>query len=293
MERRLGPAKDASEYSRKAQFLNYEGMRAMFESFVANRYGSTGVIQWMFNSAWPKLWWQLYDYYLMPNGALYGARKAGEPLHILYNYGTREIVVTNNTREEAAKLRAEIRILDIELREKYAKTVEITVGADQVYKLDDLPVPDGLSTTYFVDLRLFEGKNSLVDTNFYCLSTKAETLDEEAATWYVTPVRDYADFTALDELKPAKLRIKDKFSTEGSVTRASLEIENTSKNLAFFIELNIRRSETDEVVLPVFWDDNYITLLPGEKRRIGGAFYTDDLLGEKPVLRVKGWNIEG
>ncbi len=53
----------------------------------------------MYNSAWPKLWWQLYDYYLMPNGAFYGARKACEPLHLIYNYGTREVVAVNNTLE--------------------------------------------------------------------------------------------------------------------------------------------------------------------------------------------------
>jgi exo-1,4-beta-D-glucosaminidase len=264
----------------------------MFESFVANRHAATGVIQWMFNSAWPKLWWQLYDYYLRPNGALYGARKAGEPLHILYDYGTRDVVVSNGTREEAARLRAEIRVFDIGLKERYSKSVEFSAAPDQVQKLDTLPVPEGTSEVSFVDLRLFKDKNTLVDTNFYCLSAKEETLETGAATWYVTPVKDYADFTALEKLGPAKLRIKDKFSTAGPVTQVSLEIENNSKNLAFFVELDIERSETGEAVAPIFWDDNYITLLPGEKRKIGGALYTEDLFGEKPVLKVKGWNLQ-
>ena len=103
MDKRLGPAKDLEDYLRKAQFLNYEAMRAMFEAFVANKHKATGVIQWMYNSAWPKLWWQLYDYYLQPNGAFYGARKAGEPVHILYNYGNQEIAAVNSSATPVAQ----------------------------------------------------------------------------------------------------------------------------------------------------------------------------------------------
>ena len=85
----LGRPTYLTDYLRKAQYLNYEGMRAMFEAFEANRFEATGIIQWMYNASWPKLWWQLYDYYLMPTGAFYGARIANEPLHISYNYGAR------------------------------------------------------------------------------------------------------------------------------------------------------------------------------------------------------------
>ena len=121
MDRRLGPAKDLEDYLRKAQFLNYEAMRAMFEAFVANKYKSTGVIQWMYNSAWPKLWWQLYDYYLQPNGAFYGARKAGEPVHLIYNYGNQEIAAVNSSATPSPKLKATIRVLDFGLKEIVSK----------------------------------------------------------------------------------------------------------------------------------------------------------------------------
>ncbi len=126
---------------RKAQFLNYEAMRAMFEAFVANKHKATGVIQWMYNSAWPKLWWQLYDYYLQPNGAFYGARKAGEPVHILYNYGTQEIVAVNSTSTPSPKLKATIRVLDFGLKEVIAKTVDFGLLADEVKTIDVLRLP--------------------------------------------------------------------------------------------------------------------------------------------------------
>ena len=91
IDNRLGKPAGLEEYVTKAQFINYESMRAMYEAFTSNKYNATGIVQWMYNSAWPKFWWQLYDYYLMPNAAFYGAKKACEPLHIQYNPLTKEL----------------------------------------------------------------------------------------------------------------------------------------------------------------------------------------------------------
>jgi exo-1,4-beta-D-glucosaminidase len=292
MDNRLGPAKDVEDYATKAQFLNYEGMRAMFEAFIAHKPKATGIIQWMYNSAWPKLWWQFYDYYLNPTGAFYGARKACEPLHLIYNYGSREVVAANNTFEAAAKLRAVIRVYDFNLKEKYAKTVDLGLLADEVKKIDTLPDPQGLTTTYFLDLRLFKEKETLVDANFYCLSTKSETLDYTKNEWFVTPVKEYADFASLAGLRPVNLRVKDKFSQSGPLYKFAVEVENLSTDLAFQVELRVVRDGSGETVLPIFFDDNYISLLPGEKRKIAGFFSTEDLRGEQPVLKARGWNVK-
>jgi exo-1,4-beta-D-glucosaminidase len=290
--RRLGPAKSLEDYAAKAQFLNYEAMRAMFEAFVANKPKATGVIQWMFNAAWPKLWWQLYDYYLQPNGAFYGARKAGEPVHILYNYGTQEILAANNTSAPSPKLKATIRILDFDLQEVIAKTADFGLFADEVKTIDVLRPPGGLTTTYFLDLRIFRENGSLVDANFYCLSTKPDTLDEEKANWYVTPIKDFADFTALNTLKPVILETKSHFFKDGSTTKVLVTIENPSPNLAFMVEVRVVRGATGETVLPIYLDDNFITLLPKEKREISGLFATDDLSGHRPLIKVRGWNVK-
>lgn len=291
MDKRLGPAKDLEDYLRKAQFLNYEAMRAMFEAFVANKYKSTGVIQWMYNSAWPKLWWQLYDYFLQPNGAFYGARKAGEPVHILYNYGSREIVAANSSAEASPKLKAVIRVLDFGLKDIISKTVEFGLAADEVKAIDALRLPADLPPTYFLDLRLFKEKGQLVDANFYCLSAKPETLDEANETWYVTPIKDFADLTALNNLKPVALKVGQKASKEGPRTRITVELTNPTADLALMVEIRVVRDATGEVVLPIYLDDNYVTLLPGESRKISGVFSTEDLGGENPVVKIRGWNV--
>jgi exo-1,4-beta-D-glucosaminidase len=104
MNKRLAEPKNLDEFLRKARYLDYEAIRAPFEAFITNRYLSTGHIQWMYNSAWPKLWWQLYDYYLLPTAGFYGAKRACSPLHLIYNYATKEIIASNLTSREAGKL---------------------------------------------------------------------------------------------------------------------------------------------------------------------------------------------
>ena len=155
-------------------------------------------------------------------------------------------------------------------------------------------IPDiaGLTTTYYLDLRLFKEKDTLVDANFYVLSTKPETLDYAKNEWYVTPVKDYADLTALAGLPPVALRVKDKFSESGRLFKFTVELENPTPNLAFMVELRVVRDVSGEVVLPIFLDDNYISLLPGEKRKIAGFVTVEDLGGEQPVLKVRGWNVK-
>ncbi|HDT13074.1 MAG TPA: glycoside hydrolase family 2, partial [Candidatus Aminicenantes bacterium] len=291
MDKRLGPPGDLEDYLRKAQFLNYEAMRAMFEAFTANKHRATGVIQWMFNAAWPKLWWQLYDYFLQPNGAFYGARKAGEPVHILYNYGNREITAVNNSAEPAPKLKAAIRVLDFGLKEIISKTVDFGLLADEVKPIDVLQLPgSGPTPVLFLDLRVFGDKNRLVDANFYCLSAKPETLDEANATWFVTPIKDFADLTALNDLKQITLRLKSRTSKEGAMTRVTVDLENPTDDLALMVEVRVMRDYSEEAVLPIYLDDNYITLLPKESRRISGYFVTEDLRGEEPLVKVRGWN---
>ncbi|MGH2566182.1 MAG: hypothetical protein ACRDE5_16810, partial [Ginsengibacter sp.] len=173
MDERLGAPASLQDYERKAQFLNYEGMRAMFEAFEANRFEATGIIQWMYNASWPKLWWQLYDYYLMPTGAFYGARKANEPLHVSYNYGDNTVDVMNNTGKAINELTAEINLLDFNSKSVFKKTIAVSDLESKVTKeVFSLPSDPGLTKTYFLDLKLFNQQHQNVSNNFYVLSTE-------------------------------------------------------------------------------------------------------------------------
>jgi exo-1,4-beta-D-glucosaminidase len=108
----------------------------------------------------------------------------------------------------------------------------------------------------------------------------------------VTPVKNFADLTALQGLPAVHVQEKHSFKKDGLGRVITVELENPTPNLAFQVELNVYKSGTDEVVLPIFWDDNYVTLLPGEKRKVQGFFALDDLGGAEPELRLRGWNLK-
>lgn len=293
--KRYGEAKDVSDFAFKAQVLNYELMRPMFEAFQANKSIATGVIQWMLNSALPNMYWQLYDSYLMPNGAFYGTKKACEPLHILYNYGQHSIVVVNDHLHTVSNYRALIRIFDINSSELLSETVEINVSAESASEIYKLPDSLNLSKSYFLDLRLINEAGHELGNNFYWLSTRKDELDYEAEfeDWpFYTPSKAYADHTLLNTMPEAKLKIDHRFENFDASQKVVISIENTGSHIAFFLELNIAGENSGGSVLPVIWDDNYISLLPGETRIIEASFATKDISGDKPVLSISGWNFK-
>ncbi|MGH2642610.1 MAG: hypothetical protein ACRDE2_01565, partial [Chitinophagaceae bacterium] len=292
MDERLGKPLSFNDYERKAQYLNYEGMRAMFEAFESNRFKSTGIIQWMYNSAWPKLWWQLFDYYLMPTGAFYGARKANELIHISYNYGNDAVDVMNNTLKNEKDLSAEISVYNFNLKQRLHKNILINILPGQkTEQIFPLPENLSLSTTWFLDLKLYDEQHHLVSNNFYALSTEKDKLDETKSMWFVTPESQYADLKMLQQLPDVRLDIQKSFQQKGDTTFAIVKIKNPTSHLAFMIHLDLRKKDNGESVLPVSWDENYITLLPGEQRTVRGYCHTENLGGQQPEVTVDGWNI--
>ncbi|MDZ7721809.1 MAG: hypothetical protein U5R06_03025 [candidate division KSB1 bacterium] len=190
---------------------NYEAMRAMFEAFHVNRSNATGIIQWMLNSAMPGMLWQLYDWYLMPNGAFYGAKNGCRPLNLVYHYKDHSIYLINDYLQAVEDLSAEIRMLAMDGRELFAKTIEIRIGANQSYRLYSLPVVQCCENIYFLDLRLKTPADKTPLINFYWLSTKQDVLDYESGEWFLTAHSSFADFTAINRMEKADIVTKHTF----------------------------------------------------------------------------------
>lgn len=290
--KRYGEANGVAEFAFKAQAANYEAMRAMFEAFGANKPKTTGVIQWMLNSAWPEMYWQLYDYFLMPNGAFYGAKIGCQPLNILYHYGQNAIYTVNDTLTEQSALTAEITLLDLQGKIRYQNKIATSMSANAAQKILDLPIINDLSPVYFLDLKLGDSKGNLKGTNFYWLSKRLDQLDEKNGTWFYTPQSEYADFTALNDLPKVALQVEHHFDMVGHEQTVTVTLKNPGLHVAFFIQLEVVGEQSGRSILPIFWEDNYISLLPGESKTIHGSFSTKDKGGEKPIFRLSGWNLE-
>jgi exo-1,4-beta-D-glucosaminidase len=141
-------------------------------------------------------------------------------------------------------------------------------------------------------LRLEDAVGKLVGSNFYWLSTKPETLDWAKTNWWMTPTESYADFTALSQLPKVKLKVSDRTQRIGEDAITQVTLENPTKNLAFFVRLKVDKGAKGDEILPVVWEDNYISLLPGEKREVTATYRASELGASKAVVEVSGWNVE-
>jgi exo-1,4-beta-D-glucosaminidase len=287
---RYGAAKDVWDYAIKSQLMTYEGERAMFEAYAANRYKSTGVIQWMMNNAWPSLIWHLYDYYLMPAGGYFGTKKACEPIHVQYSYDDKSVVAVNTTSQPQRNLKLAAQVYDINLVEKFSQETEVDLAADSNFRAFSVPQIKDLSATYFLKLTLQGPAGKIVSSNFYWLSTADDVLDTNKTKWYYTPVSSYADMTQLEKLPPVKLVVSGRAMRRGGEQIAHVTLSNPSNSLAFFVHLQIKQGSSDRDVLPIIWDDNYISLLPGERRDVTATYKLTDLGKGPAVLKVEGWN---
>ena len=292
LNNRYGKSDSVEDFARKSQMQTYEGVRAMYEAYSRNKYQSTGVIQWMLNNAWPSMIWHLYDYYLRPAGGYFGAKRAMEALHPLYGYDDHSIWVVSSQYEDAKGLKLTTKIYNLDANEKFSQENPVDAPADSTAKIFTLPDVSGLSGTYFVVLRLEDSAGKLVGSNFYWLSTKPETIDWPKSTWFTTPTESYADYTALSQLPKVKLKVSDRSEHRLDQEITHVTLENPSKNLAFFVRLKVNKGAKGEEILPVIWQDNYISLLPGEKREVTATYRASELGAAKPVVEVSGWNVE-
>ncbi len=288
---RYGEATSLEDYVEKAQLMTYEGERAMFEAYGRNKYTSTGVIQWMLNNAWPSMIWHLYDYYLRPAGGYFGTKKACEPLHIQYSYDDSSVVVVNSLYKESKGLKATAAVYNLDLSEKFSKSAEVDAGPDSSQRVFTIPKIDGLTKTYFVRLTLADEAGKEVSRNFYWLSTQPDVSDWEATKWYFTPISTYADLTGLQSLPRVDLKVMSRVEHVNGEDASRVVVENPSPHLAFFVHLRVTKGQGGDEVLPVFWQDNYFELMPGEKREVAATYRTEDLQGAPPVVEVDAFNL--
>jgi len=289
--KRYGKQSNPVDFTFKSQASNLEAMRAMFEAFAINRSKTTGIIQWMYNSAWPKLIWQLWDYNLMPNGAFYGARIGARQVNIAYNYGDNSVYITNLKTTALSELSAEIGIYNLDGTLIEEKKVNAQVKPDASEKIYSLPEGKPYSKVYFLDLKLYDQQGNTIAGNFYWLSGKKDVPDFKNTEWFYTPLSEYADFTDLNKLPIVKIDVKDSILAKNNEYEVSVKLSNPNNKIAFLIELNVAGDKSGQSVVPILWDDNYVSLSPMETKVVTGRFASSALKGEKPVFRYKGWNI--
>ncbi|WP_020658335.1 glycosyl hydrolase 2 galactose-binding domain-containing protein [Amycolatopsis benzoatilytica] len=307
---RYGKWDSLESYVESAQIANYENTRSQFEAFLAHskdkQNPSTGVVYWQLNKGWPTLLWSLYNNDGDQPGAYFGAQKANKPLHALYAYDTGTVALDNLGASRLDGISVQAKVYD-----PAGKVLDDqSTGA---VSLDSQGVATGLlkpkvpaetkapakAQVYFVELQVRRG-GKVVDRNVYWMSTQkdvvnwAKTLQQPQAT-----MSQYADLTALRDLPKAQVGVTASTSPangpDGADTQTTVTVTNTSPTpaAAFFLRADLRRggaADADSQLAAATWDDNDITLWPGESQTLTVRYRAADLRGASPVISVDGFN---
>jgi len=271
---RYGAPETLSEYAWKAQFLNAESYRAIFEAANHDLEQTSGVILWKTNAAWPSVIWQVYDWYLRPNAGYYYARNASQPLHVQLHPGTYAVSGVNTRFSAARDL-----TLRVDLYDEHANRVgdaarDVTLDPEQsraILRLGEISGWDARALR-FVRLRLEDPSGETVAENFYWLAPNN-------------------DFSRLNSLPSVALAAAARQERQGQQLRVTLTLTNPSRHLAFFVNPILTRGRDGDEVLPTFWSDNYFSILPGETRTVVAYADRFRLEGSMAYVRLQGWNV--
>jgi Exo-beta-D-glucosaminidase Ig-fold domain/Glycosyl hydrolase 2 galactose-binding domain-like/NedA-like, galactose-binding domain/Glycosyl hydrolases family 2 len=265
-----GGADNAADWVKLAQFINYTGYRAMFEAQGKSRMG---MLLWMSHPAWPSFVWQTYDYYFDPTAGYFGSRKGSEPLHIQWNPTTDQVEVVNYSAGHAPGLMAHAEILNMDGVVKWEADAAVDSQEDSVVPAIKMEYPAGLSAVHFIRLRLMRG-DTLVSDNFYWRGTQE------------------GNYKALRTLPKVKVEASTRTERHGKSFVLTTELSNAQKEPALMVRLEVVRAQRGDRVLPALFSDNYVALMPGERRTIRTEIEAADARGEEPRIAVEGFNVD-
>ncbi|HEV2320606.1 MAG TPA: glycoside hydrolase family 2, partial [Verrucomicrobiae bacterium] len=276
LTRRYGPISSLADFVRKSQLANYEAFRAMYEGRFAKLFEPvTGVITWMSDPAQPSFVWQLYSHDLEPNASLFAVREACQPIHIQMNQNNWHVMVINNTPRALSGLKIKTQVFNLDGTLAYSHISQRDAAPGAATDAGEIQFPANLSAVHFVKLELRDRHNHRVSDNFYW---RAATEDPD-------------NFQALNQLPRTPLDIRARSRNRGAECVLEVTVRNPTRSVALMSHLQLRRAGSGERVLPVFYSDNYISLLPGQSRTLTIEAASADLDGEAPLLAVDGWNV--
>jgi beta-galactosidase/beta-glucuronidase len=285
LNRRYGQALNLADFVRKAQLANYEAFRSMYEGRFARLFQPVaGVLTWMSNPAQPSFVWQLYSWDLEPNSSLFAARKACEPVHIMFNEsvskkrgdGGGQVQVINNLGTPLAGATASIAVYNLDGSVACQREIKVEAPASAATDVGDLALPAALSKVYFIRLKLLDAAGQIISENFY---------------WRGAPSQE-DDLQDLQKLSVVKLQATVKRHDAGGKCLLDVTLQNPSEKVALMTHLQLRRKSSGERVLPVYHSDNYISLPPQESKTVTIEAASADLHGDQPLVVLDGWNVD-
>jgi Exo-beta-D-glucosaminidase Ig-fold domain/Glycosyl hydrolases family 2/Concanavalin A-like lectin/glucanases superfamily/Glycosyl hydrolases family 2, sugar binding domain/Glycosyl hydrolases family 2, TIM barrel domain len=286
MNTEFGAPTSFEDFVRKAQMLDYAGHRAIFEGMAAHLWQpNSGRMIWMTQPAWPSTEWNFVSWDYDTQSSFYGTKKALEPVHAQLNLDDESVDLINLGKTgpgktglgktgfaEACPYSVRVRVIGLEGRTLSDQTYKVQAAADDRTSVTKLDL-DTLSAghTVFVVLDVADASGTPVSNNFY---------------WWAA---DQATLRELDALPQAAIKASATVSSATDERKATATLTNSGTVPAIMAKLTLEDAATGRRILPAYYSDNYISLLPGEQRTITVELPAG---AEKAAFGLRGWNIK-
>lgn len=272
LERRFGPSTGLADFERKAQMMEYESYRAIFEGMNAGLWTeNSGRMLWMTQPAWPSSAWQIFSSDYDTHAAFYGVKKAAEPIHVQMNLPDHRVVLINNTRDALKGVQVRAKIVGLDGRSEGEQEAKVVANAEGVTPVLALDLASAMKRgPVLVRLEATDAGGQVLSTNSY---------------WQA---QDDAGYRALTGMAAATVTATTSLQGEGEETLANVTLTNTGQVPAIETKLTVMNADGTQV-LPAYFSDNYVTLLPGESRVIEIRYPTAK--ADKPGVTLRGWNV--
>jgi len=256
-------SKGVENYIGKCQLINYDVYRASIESINRQLWSNaSGILLWKSNSSWPSITWQVYDWYLQANAGYYGAKKAANAVHIQFNRDNQSISFLNLLSQPMKDISISATLFDLKMNQTWSANEKITTGGNCTF-LTGITVPESRELQ-FLKLIARNASGEVLAENFYWLNQSN-------------------DFHALNRLPEPKLEVSAKHLSSEATHHYQVTVRNSGNSLAFMVNLKLVGKDSKQEILPAFWSDNFLCLLPGETKTLEVEIMNDDLI-EVPQL---------
>lgn len=298
LARRYGDSQTVEEFTRKAQLAHYEDVRSQFESYAVHWSDRKMLMHWMLNNHWPSFFGHLFDYYLKQGGGYFGAKKGLQRLSVVWDYyatGDRSsaaVYAVNQTPNLLHRANMRVRVYDLQGTEQYSASKVIDLKPFSSLLALTVPRPPKMSAVFFVRCEMLNEQGAQLAENVYWQSPNDDDIGPKSNDdQFHTKMAAWADMSSLKRLPNISLDGAGTYQTTGEENRFRLRLTNESNHVAFFVRAEILNQAGGNEILPIRYDDNYVTVFPHETKIVTASVYSRPLKQGEYFLHLQGYNV--
>ena len=292
----FGESSNIDEFITRGQLCQALGNEFDLEFCRSNKFRNSGFLVWQYNDIWPCLSWSIVDWYGTPKPSYYFLKRASRPIHISADYERyvwkagetfkTDIYLLNDTQSSLKGLTYLAKLINCEGNVLTEKTGKAATGANSSAKISGIEymIPESMKgKTFFVSVVLRDTSGDRISDSFYPIAVSGTGSLEDYCNIFAEINKTPKSPLKVEPLNPEIIIEKD------GIGNARLHISDTAQSPAFFIRVRIVE---ESGTLKTFYDDNYISLMPGETKIISVQFRSKDLknMPQNMHLEVSGIN---